>query len=112
MYWADYRKNDRKAKVHLAFDLNRSIPRKIYLTDGKAGERPFAMEILSHGQTGVMDRGYQCHKNFDLLQEQNKYFLCRIQDKTEITIIKETKVPPNTMFFFDALVLLGVKGKI
>jgi hypothetical protein len=62
MHWADYRKNDRKAKVHLGFDLNRSIPRKIHLTDGKAGERPFAMDTLSQGQTRVMDRGYQCHK--------------------------------------------------
>jgi len=111
MYWADYRKNDRKAKVHLGFDLNQSIPRKIYLSDGKAGERPFAMQILSPGQTGVMDRGYQCHKNFDLWQDQNIYFLCRIQDKTEITIIREDQVTPNSMFFFDGLVLLGVRGK-
>jgi hypothetical protein len=111
MHWADYRKNDRKAKVHLGFDLNRSIPRKIYLSDGKAGERPFAMETLAQGQTGVMDRGYQCHKNFDLWQSENKYFLCRIQDKTAKTILEEDKVPPKSMFFFDGLVLLGIAGK-
>ena len=111
MYWADYRKNDRKAKVHLGFDLNQAIPRKIYLSEGRAGERPFAMQILSAGQTGIMDRGYQCHKNFDLWQDQNIYFLCRIQDKTEKTIIREDPVTPNTMFFFDALVLLGIHGK-
>src|SRR4030042_6231326 len=111
MYWADYRKNDRKAKVHLGFDLNQSIPRKIYLSEGNAGERPFAMQILSAGQTGVMDRGYQCHKNFDLWQDQNIYFLCRIQDKTEKTIIREDPVTPNSMFFFDGLVLLGIRGK-
>jgi hypothetical protein len=111
MYWADYRKNDRKAKAHLAFDLNRSIPQKIYLTDGKAGERPFAMQTLSRGQTGVMDRGYQCHKNFDLWQDQHIYFLCRIQDKTGKTIIREDPVTTNTMFFFDGLVLLGIPGK-
>jgi hypothetical protein len=111
MYWADYRKNDKKAKVHLGFDLNQSVPRKIYLSDGKAGERPFAMQILSPGQTGVMDRGYQCHKNFDLWQDQNIYFLCRIQDKTAKKIIRKDPVAPNSMFFFDGLVLLGVRGK-
>jgi hypothetical protein len=111
MYWADYRKKDKKAKVHLGFDLNQSLPRKIYLSDGKAGERPFAMQILSPGQTGVMDRGYQCHKNFDLWQDQNIYFLCRIQDKTAKKIIREDPVAPNSMFFFDGLVLLGVRGK-
>jgi hypothetical protein len=111
MYWADYRKDDRKAKVHLGFDLNQSVPRKIYLSEGNAGERPFAMQILSPGQTGVMDRGYQCHKNFDLWQDQNIFFLCRIQDKTEKTIIRQDQVTPKSMFFFDGLVLLGVRGK-
>jgi len=41
MHWADYRKNSKKAKVHVGFDLNQAIPRKIYLTDGNGAERPF-----------------------------------------------------------------------
>ncbi len=65
MYWADYRDGTKKAKVHLGFDLNHSIPRKIFLTDGKGDERPFVSQIISPGQTGVMDRYYQYHKNFD-----------------------------------------------
>ncbi len=69
------------------------------------------MQTLSRGQTGVMDRGYQCHKNFDLWQDQNISFLCRIQDKTEKTIIRQHPVTPNSMFFFDGLVLLGIPGK-
>ena len=69
MHWADYRKGARKAKVHLGFDLNRSIPRKIFLSDGKGAERPFANMIVSPGQTGVMDRGYQAHDLFDLCRE-------------------------------------------
>jgi hypothetical protein len=36
MYWADYRDGAKKAKVHIGFDLNRGIPKKIFLTDGKA----------------------------------------------------------------------------
>jgi hypothetical protein len=59
MYWADYRKGSKKAKVHLGFDLNRGIPRKVFLFDGNGAERPFVRMILSPGQTGVMDRGYQ-----------------------------------------------------
>jgi len=31
MYWADYRKDSKKAKVHIGFDLNRGIPKKIFL---------------------------------------------------------------------------------
>ena len=33
MHWADYRKGAKKAKVHLGFDLNHGIPRKIFLSD-------------------------------------------------------------------------------
>ncbi|MBN2034957.1 MAG: IS4 family transposase, partial [Deltaproteobacteria bacterium] len=60
------------------YRLNHSIPRKLFLTHGKGAERPFASMILSPGDTGVMDRGYQAHDLFDQWQEEKKYFLCRI----------------------------------
>lgn len=78
MRWADYRKGSKKAKVHVGFDLNRTIPRKIYLSDGKAGERPFVSKIVSKGQTAVMYRGYQCHELFDQWQREDLSFICRI----------------------------------
>ena len=65
MYWADYRKTTKKAKVHIGFDLNQSIPRKIFLSNGKHDEKPFVSKILCDDQTAVLDRGYQSHKHFD-----------------------------------------------
>ena len=65
MTWADYRKNVRKAKMHLGFDLQGSIPRKMILTHGKGAERPFVSCLLEEGETGVLDRGYQDHQRFD-----------------------------------------------
>jgi hypothetical protein len=38
MAWADYRKNSKKAKLHVGFDLNHAIPAKIFLTDGKGAD--------------------------------------------------------------------------
>lgn len=99
MYWADYRRGSKKAKAHCGFDINRGIPNKIFLTDGKAGERPFVSRILSKGQTGVMDREYQFHKDFDLLQEENKHFVCRIKAKTMRTILKENAIDPDSQIF-------------
>jgi hypothetical protein len=110
MYWADYRKNSKKAKVHVGFDINRSIPSKIFLTDGKGAERPFVSKILAPGQTGVLDRGYQCHDNFDRWQAENKMFVCRIKANTTKTIIKEHQVKPHSIIFYDAIVLLGTPG--
>ena len=66
MTWADYRQGSRKAKVHLGFDVNRGIPKKFFLTEGKAGEGPFVSQILDPGETTVLDRYYQCYRNFDL----------------------------------------------
>jgi hypothetical protein len=107
MYWADYRDGSKKAKVHLGFDINRSVPRKIFLTDGKGDERPFVSQILEPGQTGVMDRYYQHHKDFDLWQNEGKHFVCRIRANTKKVCLKANEVRPDSFVFYDAVVLLG-----
>ena len=110
MYWADYRKSSKKAKGHFGFDINRKIPIKVYLTDGNGAERPFASSILSEGQTGIMDRGYQSHKVFDLLQNEKKHFVCRIKAKTTRTVISKNSINPDSHVFYDSVVLLGTPG--
>jgi len=110
MYWADYRKNAKKAKVHVGFDLNQAIPRKVFLTNGNGAERPFVSKILSDDQTGVIDRGYQCHKRFDLWQSDDKKFICRIKARTQKSIIEKKQLPTDSIVFFDAIVLLGTAG--
>ena len=110
MKWADYRKGAKKAKVHLGFDLNHGIPRKIFLTHGKGAERPFVSMILSPGQTGVMDRGYQAHDRFDQWQEEGKHFVCRIKASTRKKRIKDNGINPGSNIFYDAIVLLGTPG--
>lgn len=110
MTWADYRKGAKKAKAHLSFDINHGIPRKVFLTEGNAGERPFVSSILSPGQTGVMDRGYQCHQLFDQWVEEQKHFVCRIKASTKKQILETRPVPEDSHVFFDAMVLLGTPG--
>lgn len=110
MYWADYRKGAKKAKGHFGFNINSGIPKKVFLTEGNGGERPFVNRILSKGQTGVMDRGYQSHKDFDLLQDEKKHFVCRIKAKTTRTILEEHPIDPDSYIFYDAMVILGTPG--
>jgi IS4 transposase len=111
MHWADYRKSAKKAKAHCGFDINHGIPNKIFLTGGNGGERPFVTRILSRGQTGIMDRGYQSHKDFDLLQEEGKHFVCRIRERTVRTIVKQNDIKPDSHVFHDALVYLGTPNQ-
>ena len=110
MHWADYRKGSKKAKVHLGFDLNHSIPRKIFLSDSKGAERPFVSMILAPGQTGVLDRGYQAHNRFDQWQKDDKHFVCRIKASTKKKRIKDNAINSDSNIFYDAIVLLGTPG--
>lgn len=111
MYWADYRQGSKKAKGHFGFDVNHKIPMKVHLTHGNGAERPFVSSILSEGQTGIMDRGYQSHKDFDLLQDENKHFVCRIKIKTTRTVIKQNLLADKDSYvFYDAVVMLGTPG--
>lgn len=110
MDWADYRKKSKKARLHLGFNINQGIPQKLFLTDGKGDERPFVHDILEPGQTGVMDRGYQHHQNFDKLQQDLKHFVCRIKANTHKTCLEKYDTAPDSMVFYDAKVLLGKKG--
>lgn len=107
MTWADYRKNSKKAKLHLGFDINKGIPSRLHLTDGKGNERPFFKQILDSGQTGIGDRGYQDHDLFDALQADGKYFVIRIKANTVKTVISHNSVLSGGVVFYDAEVQLG-----
>ena len=111
MQWADYQGDSKKAKVHVGFDLNRAIPEKIFLSAGKADERPFVGKILEPGQTGVMDRYYQCHKNFDEWQGEEKHFVCRIRKATYKTVVEQYQLPEGSHVFYDVKALLGTANK-
>ncbi len=110
MTWADYTESSNKAKVHIGFDLNLSIPRKLYLTDGKGAERPFVSCILEPGQTGVVDRGYQDHARFDEWIEEEKHFVARLKKNTKWEIIKSLPFFKGGKVFFFAKVRLGDKN--
>jgi hypothetical protein len=107
MTWADYSSTTKKAKIHLGFDINRGIPGKVCLTDGKGDEGSRVSQLLSPGQTGIMDRNYQCYRHFDLWQEQGLQFVCRIKAGTIKTCLETYAIPEGSPVFYDALVRLG-----
>ena len=110
MTWADYSSSQNKAKVHLGFDLNRSIPRKVYLTVGKGAERPFVSCILQTGQTGVLDRGYQDHCRFDQWIDEGKHFVVRLKKNTQWELMESLPFTAGNKIFFFGKGLLGDKN--
>src|SRR4030043_1183527 len=93
MAWADYSSTTKKAKIHLGFDINRGIPGKVCLTDGKGDEGSRVPQLLSPGQTGIMDRNYQCYRHLDLWQQQKLKFVCRIKASTIKTCLETYPIP-------------------
>jgi hypothetical protein len=110
MHWAEYRTNSKKAKLHLGFNLNNGIPRKLFLTEGKGAERPFVGRIIDPGQTAILDRGYQAHHLFDQWQSDGRHFICRIKSKTHKELLTELPISEGSIIFSDARVLLGTPG--
>ncbi len=107
MEWADYTKTTHKAKVHLGFSLNNRIPTRVHLTDGKGAERPVAADQIQAGETGVMDRGYQDHRQFDAWQEAGQHFVCRVRRNTQFLLINHLPTDPSAGIYFHAEVYLG-----
>ena len=107
MRWAEYRKNVRKAKMHLGLDLQGSIPRKMILTPGKGAERPFVSQLLEQGETGVLYRGYQDHQRFDCWIDEGIHFVVRLKKNTQWQVIENLPIEQNNAIFFYAKVLLG-----
>ena len=110
MTWADYTESKNKVKVHLGFDLNSGIPRKLYLTEGKGAERPFVNRILEVGQTGILDRGYQDHSRFDEWIHSGKHFAARLKKNTKWERIQRLPFEKGGKVFFFGKVLLGDKN--
>lgn len=107
MDWADYSSIKKKAKAHVAFDINRGIPKDLILTDGNQTERQFVERMIGPDETAVLDRGYQCNADFDHWQENEKKFICRIQARSNKKVVRENPIAEGGIVFYDAVVLLG-----
>ena len=60
----------------------------------------------------MIDRGYQCHKTFDLIQAEGKSFIYRIRENTTKTILKQNSIPDDSIVFFDSVVILGRESSV
>ena len=107
MTWAEYQKQNNKAKLHLGFDLTHGIPKSIVLTEGNGAERPQVSSLVQPGETTVSDRGYQDHERFDKWHEQGRHFICRIKENTHMAVMEELPLAVNSPAYFDAKVILG-----
>jgi hypothetical protein len=76
MYWADYRNGSKKAKVHIGFDLNRGIPKKIFLISrSKSG---LMIQMLDGLITYILLAIY-CHNEYNEIIKFNSLIYIGLQ---------------------------------
>jgi len=112
IYWATYKKNQNAIKLHLAFELNRTLAVEFMVTDGNFNERSFVTSILKAGITYVMDRGYISFSLFEKIAKMKAFFVIRAKKNLQYTTVKILDIGPDMpkkMFtsIFDALVTLN-----
>ena len=105
MYWADYRDGSKKAKAHLGFNINHSIPSKIFLTDGKV------TNVLRKQDTLLVRRVLWIviinvikTLTYGRLKENTLYAASK---KNKKIVIETNSLKPGSIVFYDSIVLLG-----
>jgi hypothetical protein len=107
MISAEYREGCNKMQAHVGFDPQRTIPCGFVLTDGKADAGDHVEAVFNPGQTGIMDRFFQCYRDFSRWHSQGRFFVCRIKVNAQKVVLKENPVTPGGSIISDEWVILG-----
>lgn len=81
MLWALWLDDDnRAAKLHLEFDIIKSIPVRADVTDANANEKDNLRKSLSSGKLYVLDAGYGQYSLFEDIRKAKSSFVARLRD--------------------------------
>jgi hypothetical protein len=105
--------NKLKWTLHTHFEVARAIPENITVTPtggGENAERAVMARTLEPDHTYVVDRGYSKFDLFDQIVEIGSSYVCRIPDKTVITVVENkelTEADQKARVLSDQIVVLG-----
>lgn len=115
MLWALWLDDNHKAgKLHLEFDIIKSVPVKAKVTHGNFNERTVLRNFLSPNKLYVFDAGFAEYLLFQDIINANSSFVCRINDNAVWEVIEEkplTKDDISAGVVKDMVVRLGCKSK-
>ncbi len=84
--WQD--EKNRAFKLHTHFELLKSVPVRMDLTDANAGEREVLEACLEPNRVYVMDRGYAKFLLFRKIIDVGSSLVCRIRDHSVLDVIQ------------------------
>lgn len=107
-------KLDAKFRLHTHFDLERSVPIRIDVTEGisrgEADERAVLAKALESGRCYVKDRGYAKFQLFNQIVAAGSSYVCRLRDNSRYQIEEDRPLAAEDVeagIILDAIVSLG-----
>ena len=95
---AMWRDEDHKAfKLHTHFELLKSVPIRMDLTEGNRDEREVLEACLQPDRVYVMDRGYAKFSLFKRILEVGSSFVCRVRDNSVFEVVEERALSPEAV---------------
>lgn len=112
--WGD--ENKPGVKLHLSYDLTRSVPVGADLTDVNGDERAHLESILEPGMLYVIDRGYQKYELLQKVLDAGSGFVCRVREDMVVREVIETRplgqADRAAGVLDDRVVLAGADGEL
>jgi hypothetical protein len=113
MAWALWNYDDnRAAKLHLHFEVLKSVPIDAKITAATGCEKQAMQEMLEKDRFYVMDRGYEKFSLFQAIVDVGSSFVCRVRGQMTWTVVKQRPLSEEAIaagVIFDAEVDLGGK---
>jgi hypothetical protein len=111
MAWALWCYDDKKAaRVHLHFEVLKSVPIDATITDGQSSEKQAMRQMLEAGRFYVMDRGYEQFRLFQEIVDKGSSFVCAVRSTLTWKVIRERPLSEQARaagVILDAEVQLG-----
>ena len=93
MLWALWLDDEhRAAKLHLEFDIIKSIPVRAEVTDANANEKDNLRKSLSRNKLYVLDAGYGQYSLFEDIRKAKSSFVARLRDNAVWQTIEERPI--------------------
>jgi hypothetical protein len=95
MAWALWNGDgQRAAKLHLAFDVLKSVPVDATITPAASSEHTQLRAMLQPGRLYVLDRGYAGYELFRNVLDAGSSLVARVKDNTAFTVDHERLISP------------------
>ncbi len=111
MAWALWNYDDKRAaRLHLHFEVLKSVPVAAKITAGKSCEKKALHTMLEAGRFYVMDRNYEQFSMFQDIVDLGSSFVCRVREQMTWKVIEERPLSPAARaagVVYDAQVRLG-----